>query len=208
MPSNSLNFKNLPRRTQMIIGAVCLVCMAILFYMYYLKDQVEKRDALIQENHKLEVAIEKGAAVEARLKKFKKELAVLEEKLAFLQSILPSEKETPSVLRSVQTMAASSNLKIKRFTPQPVVPREFYSEWPIRIEVDGSYDGLGTFFEKIGNAARIIDVGTIDIQGLDKQPESSRTLAASCTATTFVYREDPPPSAPESANQKKGKRRN
>jgi type IV pilus assembly protein PilO len=165
------------------------------------------RDAIMQENAKLESDIEKGAAVEGRLKKFKKELAVLEEKLAFLQSILPSEKETPSVLRSVQTMAASSSLNIKRFTPQPVVPKEFYSEWPIKIEVDGSYDGLGMFFEKIGSAARIIDVGTIDIEGLDKQPASSKTLTASCTATTFVYREDPPPSASETANQNKGKRR-
>ena len=175
--------------------------------MYYLKDQIAQCDAIMQENARLESEIEKGAAIEGRLKKFKKELAVLEEKLAFLQSILPSEKETPSVLRSVQTMAAKSNLNIKRFTPQPVVPKTFYSEWPIRIEVDGSYDGIGAFFEKIGSAARIIDVGTIDINGLDKQPEPSKTLSASCTATTFVYREDQPPAAPEPDKQKKGNRR-
>jgi type IV pilus assembly protein PilO len=109
-----------------------------------------------------------------------------------LQSILPSEKETPTILRSIQRMAEASNLKIRKFTPQPVIPSAFYSDWPIAIELSGGYHGLGSFFEKVSQATRIIDVGTITINGIDK-PEAGQTLNASCTATTFVFREDQPP---------------
>ena len=88
-------------------------------------------------------------------------------------------------------MAASSNLKILKFTPQPVVPRAFYSDWPIQIDVEGNYDGLGRFFERVSQATRIIDVGSISISGSkDQASDTSKTLSASCTATTFVFRED------------------
>lgn len=87
-------------------------------------------------------------------------------------------------------MAASSNLKINKFTPQLVIPRAFYSDWPIQIEVEGNYDGLGLFFEKVSQATRIIDVGTISIKGSDQLADPGRTLTASCTATTFVFKED------------------
>jgi Tfp pilus assembly protein PilO len=105
----------------------------------------------------------------------------------------------------VQQMAASSNLKILKFTPQPVIPRAFYSDWPIQIEVEGNYDGLGMFFEKVSQATRIIDVGTISIKGAEQYSDSGRTLSATCTATTFVFREDQP-AAPEEKATKKGKK--
>ena len=107
------------------------------------------------------------------------------------------------MLRSVQQMAASSNLKIDRFTPQPVVPRAFYSDWPIQIEVQGNYDGLGTFFEKVSQATRIINVDSISIKGVenDQAMNQLHTLSANCTATTFVFKEDQGP-APQNAKDK------
>jgi len=90
----------------------------------------------------------------------------------------------------VQRMAASSNLKINKLTPQAVVPRGFYSDWPIQIEVEGNYDGLGLFFEKVSQATRIIDVGTITIRSIDDPPDASKTLSANCTATTYVFNDE------------------
>lgn len=190
MALDNFRFENLPRSTQMVILAVVLVGLAVVFYFYYLDGKIDERDAIHKDIRELERSVAQGTAIESRLKLFRQKLAQLEERLAVLQSILPSEKETPTVLRSVQTMATSSNLKIKKFTPQPVIPREFYSDWPIKIEVEGNYNGLGSFFEKVSQATRIIDVGSITITGLDKQPDTRRTLTAACTATTFVFRED------------------
>jgi type IV pilus assembly protein PilO len=191
MAISDYRFDNLPRSVQMLAFAIIIICLAFVFYIYYLKDEIKKCDAIQSEISKLEVSVAQGTAIESQLKKFKEELAQLEDRLAVLQSILPAQKETPTVLRSVQQMASSSNLKITKFTPQPIVPRAFYSDWPIQIEVEGNYDGLGIFFEKISQATRIIDVDSISIAGSDQQAtEPSRTLTASCTATTFVFRED------------------
>jgi Tfp pilus assembly protein PilO len=111
-------------------------------------------------------------------------------RLAELSKILPAEKETPIVLRGVQEMASASNLKIIRFIPKPVAPRGFYSEWPIELTVQGNYNAVGRFFEKISQYTRIINVNDISVKTLEQAGESAHTLSAVCTATTFVFRED------------------
>ena len=206
MAISDYRFDNLPRSVQIAVFTLIVCCLAFVFYLYYLKDQIKQRDVMQAEIAKLEKSVAQGTAIESQLKKFKQELAQLEDRLAVLQSILPAQKETPAVLRSVQQMAASSNLKIVKFTPQPIVPRAFYSDWPIQINVEGSYDGLGRFFERVSQATRIIDVGSISISGLREQAEGSgKTLTASCTATTFVFREDQvtTPDEKEKAKEKK-----
>jgi Tfp pilus assembly protein PilO len=207
MAIRDYRFQNLPRSAQVAIFAVIVGCLAFVFYMYYLKDLIKQHDVIQAEIAKLERSVARGTAIENQLKRFKQELAQLEERLAVLQSILPSEKETPAVLRSVQKMAAASNLKINKFVPKPIVTRAFYSDWPIQVEVEGSYDGLGLFFEKVSQATRIIDVGDISIIGMEHPPvDPGTTLTASCTSTTFVFREDQAPT-PEAKPKKKEKNR-
>jgi type IV pilus assembly protein PilO len=200
MAISDYRIENLPRSAQIAIFAALVACLAVLFYMYYLKDLVKERNRLEQEIARLEISVAQGTAIESQLNQFKQELVQLEDRLAVLRSILPAQKETPAVLRSVQQMAASSSLKILKFIPQPVINRDFYSDWPITIEVEGNYNGLGTFFDKVGKATRIIDVDSISVRGIENSMEASRTLSASCTATTFVFREDqfpaPDPIAP------------
>jgi type IV pilus assembly protein PilO len=203
MATRDFRLENLPRSAQLAIVTALILCMAVVYYVYYLKDSISERDAIQADIAKLEVSVAQGTAIESRLRRFRQELAQLEERLAVLQNILPAEKETPAVLRSVQQMAASSNLKINKFTPQPVVPRAFYSDWPIQIEIEGSYDGLGSFFEKVSQATRIINVDSIAITGIEKDQAAGHTLNANCTATTFVYKEDAP-SSPQIKGQRGG----
>ena len=206
MAISDYRFENLPRSVQAAIFTVVLLCLAFVFYIYYMKDLIKNRDKIQADIVKLERSVAQGTAIESQLKRFKQELAQLEERLVVLQSILPAQKETPAVLRSVQQMAASSNLKINKFTPQPVVPRAFYSDWPIQIEVEGSYDGLGAFFEKVSQATRIIDVGSISIAGSATQAtDQTNTLTATCTATTFVFKEDEVADAGEKGTKKEKK---
>ena len=153
----------------------------------------------------LEKSVAQATAVAAQLDRFKRELAVLEKRLTELRSILPSEKETPQVLRSAQEMAAASALKITRFNPQPVMPRPFDSDWPILIEVRGSYNALGEFFEKISRATRIVNVDNVAIKGIVGSTDPAMTLITSCTVTTFVYREDVVVEAEKPAAVKKGR---
>jgi type IV pilus assembly protein PilO len=190
MELKDFKLANQPPSTQLVIFGLLIGGLVAVAYYFYLSDMIVERDGLRAEVRELEIAVAQSTAIESQLGRFKKELAQLEQKLEILRSILPAQKETPIVLRNVQEMAASSSLKIQKFTPQPVVPRAFYSDWPIGMEVEGSYDSLGHFFEKVSQATRIINVDNISIKGINGSTEASRTLVATCTATTFVFRED------------------
>jgi type IV pilus assembly protein PilO len=202
MALNEFRFGSLSRPVQISVVAGMAICLAVLFYIYFLKDMIRHRDDLLSENHKLEISVQQITAFETRLETYKKELIQLEERLAVLQSILPAEKETPDFLKSVQQMAASSSLRINRFQPKLMVPRDFYSDWPIEIIVEGNYNGLGLFFEKMSQATRIIDVDTLSIKSIVPPADPERTLIASCNAITYVFTEDQP-----AKTQKKEKKR-
>jgi len=199
---SELRIDNLPRSIQMLIFSALVVCLAFVFYAYYLKDLLKERNVIQAEIKKLELSVAEGTAIKNQLKYFEQELVHLEKRLVALKGILPEQKETPAVLRSVHQMATSSNLKINKFTPKQVTPRAFYSEWPIQIELAGNYHGLGLFFEKVSRATTIIDIGTISIKGSEKHTDPNQTLTASCIATTFVFREEPLEALDENEAQK------
>ncbi len=189
MSLKDFKFENLPRPAQMIVLSILGLVLAGVFYFMYLRDIVSRRDTLKAEVTQLEASVAQGKAVASQVERFKQELADQERRLKELRSILPSEKETPLVLRSVQGMASNSNLTIMKFFPQPVIARAFYSDWPIQIDVQGSYNALGSFFEKISKAQRIINVDSLAIRGISGSTDAMRTLNASCIATTYVFRE-------------------
>jgi len=190
MAFGNLKFEQLPRRAQFAIIAALAIGLVAVAYALYFKDLLATRSALQTEIAQLKTAVAQAGAVEQRLSQFKRELADLDARLNELRRILPSQKETPDVLRAVQEMAAASNLKIVRFAPQPVAPHSFYLDWPITMEVEGSYNALGTFFEKVGMFTRVVNVENISVKNIEGSTDPMRTLHSNCTATTFVYRED------------------
>lgn len=179
-----------PARTLIFTGLVA--CLVFLFYTWNLKGLISERNRIQAEIGQMEMTVAEKTAVENQIQRLDQNLAQMEKRLEALKSNLPEQKETPAVLRSVQQMATSSNLKIINLTPKPVAPHSFYSEWPIQIQVQGNYDGLGLFFEKIGRATRIIDVDAISIKGSEKHEDAHQTLTASCIVTTFVLGDETP----------------
>jgi Tfp pilus assembly protein PilO len=58
------------------------------------------------------------------------------------------------------------------------------------MEIQGSYNALGTFFEKIGMFTRVVNVDNINVKNIEGSTDPTKTLNSNCTATTFVYREE------------------
>jgi type IV pilus assembly protein PilO len=210
MDLKDLNPSRLSRPVQLTLFAILMIALAGAFYYFLLQDLLKERSQLRDEVRELDKSVAQAAAVASQFNQFKKELAELENRLTALRAVLPSEKETPEVLRNAQDMASASNLKITRFNPQPVMPHPFYSDWPIQVEVRGSYNALGSFFEKISRATRIVNVENLTAKGIDGSMDPTATLTASCTVTTFVYREEAtepdakaPPGKPAAIARKK-----
>lgn len=181
----------LPLPGQLGVSAAVAVLIAGLFWWFYWSPAEAEYTQKEEELKGLQKEITALQVTAAKLQDFEREVAQLEAKLETLKRILPPRKETPDLLRKVQNLATQSNLLIKRFNPGGTVAKEFYEEWPINIDVEGTYHNLGLFFDRVGRLPRLVNVGNLKIKAQAKQTPSN-TIAASCIATTFVYLETPP----------------
>ena len=163
---------------------IAIAGMGWYFFISGLSEQIAIKQ---QQLDALKVEIQRGQAVEQKHQEFQTQNKQLLSKLTTLKIILPEAKQTDQLLRQVQESALSSNLSIKRFQPLPVVGKDFFSEWPINLEVEGGYHSLATFFDKLSKFSRIVNVSDLKIL---ENKKSNSTISATCVATTFVYNEE------------------
>jgi type IV pilus assembly protein PilO len=180
---------------QLGVAAFAAMLIGGLFYWQYWGPAVEEETTKAAQLDRLRQEIRQLEVTASKLQDFQREVALLEAKLETLKRILPPEKETPDLMRKVQSLAAQSNLLIKTFTPAATVNKEFYQEWPINMAVEGSYHNLGYFFDRVSRLSRLVNVGNLRINSAQTQT-ATRSIAANCVATTFVYLDTPvtPPS--------------
>ena len=180
-----LSLTKLPWYAQ--VGA--FVALSVLgggaFYYYY--EQPKRAEMATRQNQldALRADINKGYATAKRLPEFRAQVTELKARLENLKTVLPDEKDVAGLLRSLQTVATQSNLTIKGFKPAAVVTKQLHAEWPIALDLDGTYHNLATFFDRVGKFTRIINISAVDIRG-KARPDPNSTITASCVATTFV----------------------
>jgi type IV pilus assembly protein PilO len=187
-----LGLNKLPWKVQ--VGIFLAVAAAAVggFYWYYVQGA---QDAIATQQKKLDgmhADIAKGSATARQLPEFRRQVTELSARLDNLRAVLPEEKDVGDLLRRLQTIATQSSLTIRGFKPAPIVNKQTHAEWPIQLELDGTYHNLGLFFDRVSKFPRIINVANVRIKSKDK-PQPGSTIAAVCTATTYVLVEGPPP---------------
>jgi type IV pilus assembly protein PilO len=195
----NLSLSRLPWYSQIgAFAALALVGVGAFWYVYA-QPAAASLASRRQELAKLRAEIDRGLATVGRLPEFRRELADLQAELDRLRNVLPEERDVGDLLRRVQAMATQSNLTIRGFTPQAVTTQELHAEWPIGLQLEGTYHNLGQFLERVSKFPRIINVNNIQIQARE-EPAPSSTITAECTATTFVLIE-PAPAPPQPAGR-------
>jgi type IV pilus assembly protein PilO len=176
---------------QLAASAALAAVIGGAFWYFYWSPAVEEETKKRTQLESLQKEIRALEVTANKLQEFQREVALLEARLETLKRILPQTKETPDLMRKIQALAAQSNLLIKKFNPGTPVNKDFYQDWPISVEVEGTFHNLGYFFDRVGRLPRLVNVGNLKVKSQQKQT-ASNTITAGCVATTFVYVEAPP----------------
>jgi type IV pilus assembly protein PilO len=147
-----------------------------------LNAQIKTKRADLESLHQ---EIQKGLAAERKLPQFREEVRRLELELSKLLQVLPSKRNTEELIKRIETLTRQGDFTLKKFTPGEFVAKEFYSEWPIDIQLDGTYHNLALFFDRMSRFSRIINVEDLRVTSLDNVPQKS--IAAVFVAKTFIY---------------------
>jgi type IV pilus assembly protein PilO len=195
-------------RTHKIVISVAIFgalwgCFVWFFYM-------PQTETIARLNKDLKSAQDKLARlkdVEKNLRAFKKQFKKTEEEFKEALKLLPDKEEIPTLLTSISNLGAQSGLEFILFQPQKEVPRNFYAEIPLKIEVTGPYHNVATFFDQVSRLSRIVNIGDVTMAEMKAAKTQADTviLKTGCTATTYKFIEAK--EEPKKGKQRRRKRR-
>jgi Tfp pilus assembly protein PilO/Tfp pilus assembly protein PilP len=183
-----LSLARLPWHLQVAVFAALSLAVTGTYYFYL---EIPTQDRIAEREHELtgiRSRISKGSITARQLPALREEVVDLRARLESLRLILPEEKDAADLLRRVHTLAVQSSLSIRGFRPQATTPRPLHAEWPIGLELEGTYHNLGAFLDRVSKFPRIINVGSLVVRG-KQQPQANATVDITFTATTFVLLE-------------------
>jgi type IV pilus assembly protein PilO len=92
---------------------------------------------------------------------------------------LPTSNETPGLLDDITLVGTSAGLTFKLLNWQREIPKEFYAELPIEMEVTGGYHDFGQFASEIAGLPRIVTVHDFEVT------QEANTLKLKVQAKTY-----------------------
>jgi len=208
----AINFGELSGLKQwgaVIVGGA-IVSTALYFTVY--KAQVDKNASAeqavqqkVRENNELE-------SYRPKLKDMERQLANLKQQLDIERRIVPDEKQEDSFIESMNAEAQKAGVELRRYVAQPVSSREYYTEVPFDMELDGPYYSMLNFFDRVSKLERIVNIGNLLVANTKDANQAkvkhtyqyapNESVVASFTATTFYSHDLNPPATAKPAGAK------
>ena len=200
MATNFNELSGLKQWGAVIVGGA-LVTTALYFTVF--KNQNDKNTAAqhalqdkVRENNELE-------SYRPKLKDMERQLANLKQQLEIERRIVPDDKQVDGFIETLDAEAAKAGVELRRYTAKPVAAKEYYSELPFDLELDGPYYSMLNFFDRVGKLERIVNVSGL-LVATTKNPANAKvkhqyqyapneSVVASFTATTFYSHDLEPP---------------
>lgn len=188
--------------------AALLLGAAVLTAALYFTVFKTQREANAAAQQKLDSKLRENAELEAyrpKLAEIERQLASLKQQLEIERRIVPDEKEVDGFMRMLGGEARKAGIEVRRYTAKPVASKEFYTEVPFEVELDGPYYSMLGFFDRVGKLERIVNVSGLLVASTRKPNEAkakktyqyapTETVVATCTATTYFSHDLAPPPA-------------
>lgn len=175
------------------LGGALVVCTAM--YFTYFKTQRTANEtaqaaltAKMDENAKLE-------PYRTKLTDIDRQIANLKQQLEIERRIVPDEKEVDGLIKMLDAEALKAGIVMRRYTAKPTATKDFYTEVPFEIELDGSYNSMLNFFDQVSKLERIVNISDLLVANTKKGSDAKakhtyqyapgESVVATCVATTY-----------------------
>ena len=178
----------LPLKKKVLVLAGVNILLLVLLYQFLFSPKVSEISTLKDKLDTIQRKLDNDRAIAMDIPRYKREKNELEASLKKALEQLPNEKEIDGLLDSIYVAGEEVGLKILLFKPQSDIPKGFYAEVPVEMEVEGGYESIFGFCKRVGKLPRIVNVGKLSIE-TDKKGEMtlSPKLKAAFTVTTFRF---------------------
>ena len=168
------------------IPIILVLCVALAVAVYFLdttKQQIQL-DKVTAEEQSLRQVFTTKQSKAANLEAYKQQLDEMRTSFGTLLRQLPNQTEIETLLTDISQTGISAGLEIEYFKPEGLRPKEFYSEYPIKLKVTGRYHEFAEFISGVAALPRIVTVQNIAIS---PAAETGVKLNMELTAVTYQY---------------------
>lgn len=172
------------------IGVLVALFVAIQIggYVGIIQGQRDQYSQLQDKESSLKNDFESKALEAANLDIYKKQLDDMQKSFGTIVRQLPGQTEIPSLLQDISQAAQVDGLKEDLFRPGSEAPKDFYSEKPIELTLEGGYHQFGKFVSDVATLPRIVTLHNISIR--PASGTGTDNLVMTLTAKTYRYLED------------------
>jgi type IV pilus assembly protein PilO len=197
-----MNFNELSGLKQwgVVVAGGALVTAALYYTIF--KSQ---RDQNAVAQHALADKVRENNELESyrpKLKEMERQVSNLKQQLDIERRIVPDEKQVDGFIEMLDGEAQKAGVELRRYTAKPITAKEYYTEMPFDIELDGPYYSMLNFFDRVGKLERIVNMSGL-ILANTKNPTAAKakhtyqyapneSVVATCTATTFFSHDSSP----------------
>ena len=179
-------FTPLQPRIKLGITVVIVLLPLLIFFFTYYQPNVKKIATLNGQKATLEQQLQEVKLKVADLARFEKELEDAKDKFLATAALLPKEKEIPKLLKDISALGRNAGLDFLTFKPLADIPKDFYSEIPITINVRGPYHNMGYFFDQVSKLERIVSVSNVKMSS-PKKESGEMLLNSDCKLVTYRF---------------------
>ena len=192
---------------KLLAGLVLAAALGTAALYYTVFRTQRDQNAAVQQ--KLQAKMRENAELKAyrpKLADMERQLTNLKQQLEIERRIVPDEKEVDGLMRMVSGEARKAGVEIRRYTARPYNPRDFYTEVPFEVELDGPYYSMLGFFDRVGKLERIVNISNLLVASTRKPSEAkakhtyqyapNESVVATCVATTYFSHDLDPNAAP------------
>ena len=203
-----LNEQSTPVKAMIAIVLAAVLGGAGYYFMVMPMEETNKTTAAtvaakVRENNELK-------QYEMKLGDLDRQIVQLKAQMEFQKQIVPDEKAADNFIILLQEQASNANINIRKIEAKSVSTKEFYTEVPFAIQVDGPYYGMVNFFDKIAAQTRIVNVSDLGMKSTTAKGGQSQypigpndSVTVNAIAKTFFSREAVPEPAPTTKGKTK-----
>jgi type IV pilus assembly protein PilO len=182
-----------------LIFFVVLLAVPVASFIYVFKprnQEIQQAKAEIESKQakleKLRQVTDKISDIGAAIEKGKEAIELIEAKL-------PSEQDVAGILNQVTQVAERNQQVVKSIKSEKPVPAALYMELPLKMNVEGEFDGFYQFLLELENLPRITRIHQLKMQRAISptspvdQPLASRAMKAEFMVSIYFESQSPEP---------------
>ena len=179
---NDLDFEQVatwPFEVKSVVALFVVIIGLVGGYYFLVQDKLPILEIAQNKELKLKQVYQGKYRIAVNLQAYEEQLTQLKSDFSSMLKSLPTSNETPGLLDDITLVGTSAGLTFRLLNWQREIPKEFYSELPIEMEVSGGYHNFGQFASGIAGLPRIVTVHDFEVT------QEANTLKLKVQAKTY-----------------------